>query len=474
VKRLLFLILLVLAGALPSTASAGGPTMLIGAAEDAVRQPTLVGAKAQMDLLTSAGLNAVRLTQVWAPGQTAPTQADVDTLQNVAEAAHLDGVQVFLVVMNFGSRTTPLTEQDRQDFASYAAAIARAVPDIRRFVIGNEPNLNRYWLPQFDLDGSDAAAAGYEALLADTYDALKAVSPNILVLGGALSPHGGDDPTSIRLTHSPTAFITDMGTVYRNSGRTKPIMDGLAIHPYEDNSSIAPVNGKHPNSTTIAIADYDKLVSLLGNAFDGTSQRGSTLPIYYTEFGVESQIPATKASLYTGQEIAAVKPVSESVQGDYYRQAIELAFCQPNVRGFFIFHTIDESDLNRWQSGLFYVDGKPKSDLPFVRTAVKEAHRGVVTRCQSLALTPRASLGVVKVAARVRADLRCDIDCTYALTVRAAGRTVRQRRGVAIGGTARRVALGSLRPGRYTIGVSLTAPVNPGRTRSLTRRFTVP
>jgi hypothetical protein len=471
-KRWILLLLLVVA-ATPAPASAGGPTMLIGAAEDAVRQPTLVGAKAQMDLLTSAGLNAVRLTQVWAPGQTAPTQADVDVLNNVAEAASLDGVQVFLVVMNFGSRTTPLTDQDRQDFASYAAAIARDVPGIRRFVIGNEPNLNRYWLPQFDLDGSDAAAAGYEALLAQTYDALKAVSSDILVLGGALSPHGGDDPNSIRLTHSPTAFITDMGTFYRASGRTKPIMDGLAIHPYEDNSSIAPVNGRHPNSTTIAIADYDKLVSLLGNAFDGTAQRGSTLPIYYTEFGVESQIPATKASLYTGSEIASVKPVSESVQGEYYRQAIELAFCQANVRGFFIFHTIDEGDLNRWQSGLFYVDQRPKSDLPAVRTAVKQAHRGVVTRCPALTLRPRASLAV-NVAPRVRADLRCDIDCTYALTVRTAGRTIRRRHGLAIGGTRRPVQLGALRPGRYTIGVSLIAPVNPGPARSFSRRFTVP
>src|SRR5262249_13458236 len=350
---------------------------------------------------------------------------------------------------------------------------ARAVPGIRRFVIGNEPNLNRYWLPQFDLDGSDAAAAGYEALLAQTYDALKAVSRNILVLGGALSPHGGDDPNSIRLTHSPTAFITDMGSVYRASGRTTPIMDALAIHPYEDNSSIAPVNGRHPNSTTIAVADYDKLVTLLGTAFDGTAQQGSTLPIYYTEFGVESQIPAAKAGLYTGTEVASVKPVTEAVQGTYYRQAIELAFCQPNVRGFFIFHTIDEGDLNRWQSGLFYVDQQPKSDLPAVQTAIKQAHRGVVARCPSLTLRPRATLAV-KVATGVRADLRCDIDCTYALTVRASGRTVRRRHGLAVGGVKRPVQLGALRPGRYTIGVSLVAPVNPGPPRSLSRRFTVP
>jgi hypothetical protein len=470
--KCLVVLLVALALGVPATARAGGPTMLIGAAEDAVRQPTLVGAKAQMDLLTLAGSNAVRLTQVWAPGQTAPADADLQILRNVADAAQLDGVQVFLVVMNFGSRTTPLTEQDRQQFADYTAAIAQAVPQIHRFVIGNEPNLNRYWLPQFNLDGSNAAAAGYEALLAQTYDALKAVSRDVVVLGGALSPHGGDDPNSIRLTHSPTAFITDMGSVFRASGRTRPIMDGLALHPYEDNSSIAPVDGRHPNSTTIAIADYDKLVALLGRSFDGTAQLGSTLPIYYTEFGVESQIPEKKASLYTGREPATVKPVSEAVQGAYYRQAIQLAFCQPTVRGFFIFHTVDEPDLNRWQSGIFYVDQEPKSDLPTVRTAVREAHRGVVARCPGLALRPHASVAV-RAGARHRVDLRCDIDCAYALTLRAGDRVILRRRGRAIGGVTKRVRLGSLRRGRYTLVASLVAPVNPGKPRSVNRRFTV-
>ena len=50
--------------------------MVVGATEDAVRQPTLVATKAQMDMLTLAGLNGVRVTQIWTPGQTAPT-ADV-------------------------------------------------------------------------------------------------------------------------------------------------------------------------------------------------------------------------------------------------------------------------------------------------------------------------------------------------------------------------------------------------------------
>ena len=291
---------------------------------------------------------------------------------------------------------------------------------------------------------------------------MKAVSPKIVVLGGAISPHGGDDSESIRPTHSPTAFLTDLGAAYRASSRTKPIMDGLALHPYEDNSSVAPIDGVHPNSTTIALADYDKLVTLLGTVFGGTAQRGSTLPIYFDEFGVEAQIPPAKASLYTGREPVTVKPVPEAVQGAYYRQAVELAFCQPNVRGLFLFHAIDERDLNRWQSGLFYIDRSAKSDLRLVRAAISLAHRGVVTHCPGLALRPRGSL-VVAVRPVPQATLRCDIDCTYVVTLRRGSRVADRSRGRVIGGLPKRIRLGSLRSGlHYTVTALLSAPINPG------------
>jgi hypothetical protein len=469
-KRFLLVIAVSLGALLTAgPAAAGGPAMLIGATEDAVRQPSLAAAKSEMDLLTLAGFNSVRITQIWAPGQTEPAASDLAELRNVVAAARLDAVTVILSVTNFGSRTTPLTLEDQTQFASYAAALARDLPQIRYFVIGNEPNLNRYWLPQFNSDGTDAAAAAYETLLAATYDALKAVSPKIAVLGGALSPHGGDDPTSIRLTHSPTTFITDLGAAYRASGRDTPIMDGLAFHPYEDNSSIDPTRGLHPNSTTIALGDYAKLVSLLGQAFDGTAQRGSTLPIYDDEFGVESQIPTTKASEYTGTEPVSVHPVTEAVQGQYYREAVQLAFCQANVRGLFLFHTVDETDLNRWQSGVYYADGTPKSDLSVVRDAIAQAHRGVVTRCPGMALRPRATLKV----AGARARLRCDIDCAYVIVVRSGRRTIRRLAGTAVGTVTKTIRLGRLRPATYVLTATLSAPVNPGRPRVLGARFVV-
>ena len=449
--------------ALAPAAHAGGPGMVIGATEDAVRSPTLTQAKAQMDLVALAGFRGVRITEIWKPGATAVSSADRTILQNVASAAKLDGIEVLTSVMNAGSATTPLTAQDQSDFAAYAASVVTAVPGLQTIIVGNEPNLNRYWLPQFNPDGGDAAAPAYESLLAQTYDAIKAADPGVEVLGGAVSPRGSDNPLLTgRPTHSPTGFIRDLGAAYRASGRTTPIMDGLAFHPYEDDSSVAPFLGMHPNSTTIALADYQKLVTVLGQAFDGTAQAGSTLPIVYDEFGVESQIPAAKQSLYTGTEPATTKPVTEQVQADYYRQAIQLAFCQPNVQGLFLFHAFDEKALAAWQSGLYYADDTPKSSLPAVREAMEQSRRGIVARCPGMRLTVHPA--VVQRGAKV--TLACDLDCTYvAQLYRLPGKLLLTRRGTAIGATPTtlRLAVPSA-PGRYRLRLTAVAPVNPGPT----------
>jgi hypothetical protein len=439
-----------------AAAHAGGPALVLGATEDAVRAPTLTAAKAQMDLLVLAGFRGVRITQVWTPGETTVSLADRAVLANVATAARLDNVTVLTSVMNKGSSTTPLTPQDQADFASYAASVVAAAPDLKIVIVGNEPNLNRYWLPQFADDGGDAAATAYESLLALTYDAIKTQSPDVTVLGGAVSPRGGDVAGGIRPTHSPTAFIRDLGQAYRDSGRTTPILDGFAFHPYEDNSSISPVLGTHPNTTTIALADYDKLVTLLDEAFGNPD-----LPIWYDEFGVESQLPVDKQALYTGVEPTTTKPVDEATQGAYYEQAVQLAFCQPNVKGLFLFHTVDETDLAAWQSGVYYADGTPKASLPAVKLALDESRRGIVAHCDGLALPVTAKL----VQRATRVTVTCDLDCSYvAQLYRLPGKLLLTRRGVAVGGRASTLAFRvPVTTGRYRVRLSAVAAVNPGR-----------
>jgi hypothetical protein len=445
----------VLALLLAPAASAGGPSLLIGATEDAVRASSATVAKAQMDLLVAAGFNAVRITEEWTPGKDAIGPGDTTILENVAAAAKLDAVTVICAVTNHGSATTPLTEQDQQDFASFAASVAQTIPSFQIFVVGNEPNLNRYWLPQFNDDGSDAAAVAYESLLAQTYDALKQVSPKLTVIGGAVSPRGADNPAGGRPTHSPTVFIHDLGQAWRDSGRTAPIFDAFDLHPYEDNSSVAPVDGTHPNSTTIALADYDKLVASLGDAFGSYE-----IPIWYDEFGVETQIPPAFQARYTGTEPAAtVKPVDETTQGTYYKQAIQLAFCQPNVRALMLFHTVDEKELAGWQSGLYYADSTTgKLGLPVTRLAMQQSRRGVVAHCDGLALpvTPR----IKQTGGRL--SLTCALDCDYSAQLYRGTKHLAGARGRVTGGETK---LLSLRvpavKGTYRLSVWGVNPVNP-------------
>jgi hypothetical protein len=252
---------------------------------------------------------------------------------------------------------------------------------VRDFIIGNEPNLNMFWMPQFARKGASLSPLAYFRLLARTYDALKVVSPEITVIGGSVSPRGGDKHTSKRQTHSPTRFITELGKAYRASRRDRPIMDAFAFHPYGENSSVPPEFERHPRSTSIGLSEYDWLVRLLGNAFDGTAQAGSTLSIVYDEYGVDSVIPLAKTEEYRGWEPSTTRPVSEARQADYYRRALAMAYCQPTVTGFLVFHVSDEPDLGRWQSGLFYADDTPKAGLEPVREAIEAARDGTIAYC---------------------------------------------------------------------------------------------
>jgi hypothetical protein len=370
---LLVAILVALALTPPADASAG---LLLGATDPLLAEANPLGSQREAKRLASAGLDSVRLTVEWSLGETSLPAAELARLTNAARAAKADHLRLILAIFPSGSRQTPVDAADQADFAAWAASIARSLPSVRDFVVGNEPNLNRFWLPQFGPNGEDVAAPAFVSLLAQTYDALKAVSPAIRIWGGGLARSGSDRPGTTRDTHSPVAFVTDMGAAYRASGRALPIMDGLAYHPYMENSSIPPSRQHNDTSTTITIADYARLVALLGQAFDGTAQPGSSLPILYDEFGVESLVPPDEAQYYSGSELATVRAVDPHTQAAYYASAARLAYCEPNVAGLAIFLFEDEHALAGWQSGLYYANAKAKPSLGTIRWAGRKiAHR---------------------------------------------------------------------------------------------------
>jgi hypothetical protein len=305
-------------------------------------------------------------------------------------------------------------------------------------------------------------------LLAKTYDALKAVSPDINVIGGALSPRGQDKPGAARQTHSPTRFIADLGAAYRKSGRARPIMDMFAIHPYLIPSRLPPTFA-HPRTTTIGIADYPKLVALLTRAFARTAQPGATLPIVYDEFGYQSVPPASKRSLYTHLATAAARDaITEPRQALYYRQAIALAQCQPNVAGLLIFHVVDERDANAWQSGVYYPDGTAKTSMDGVRLAALGARDGTFAQC---AAPKRASdlEGVVfheppAAPGPLQVGFTCSATCTYRVQVidLADGKVAASLEGTGVGDQTVPIPTESLQPGSYEYALRAFAVGKPG------------
>jgi hypothetical protein len=275
-----------------------------------------------------------------------------------------------VAVYSFGSET-PLTQRQRLDFTDYALAIVHTLPELRYLSLGNEPNSNMFWRPQFGRGGVDAAADAYFRLLQTAYPRVKHAAPHLTIIGGSLAARGSDNPYGRRKTHSPTRFILDLGRELRASGLRRPPLDLFSLHPYPSNSSIPPTVSA-PRSTAIGIADYPRLVRLLTRAF------GAPPPIVYGEYGIQTQIPRRELGLYSGRRAASIRPVSETRQADDYVAAIRLASCQPLVRMLVFFHVTDEAAFTGLQTGLFYPDERPKASLRRVSAWARAADEGKV------------------------------------------------------------------------------------------------
>jgi hypothetical protein len=415
---------------------------------DATRQQAAVTLMESADLADTA-----RVTVTWRRSQTTIDPGLLSDLGNGIAAARAAGSDVYLDAYPADSSQTPRTTAEQTRFANWLAGVVKALPGLKHVIVGNEPNLNLFWSPQFGPSGQDAAAVGYERLLARTYDAVKRVAPTVEIVGGTLAHSGTNKRGTGRDTHSPARFILDLGAAYRASHRTKPIMDAFSYHPYMERSDLRPTFRHNPLANTVTIADYGKLISLLQRAFGGTKQKGQTLPLVYDEFGVEAKIPAARADLYSGSEPATTHPVSEATQARYYADSFHLAACQPTVRTIMVFTLIDIPILQTFQSGVYYADGEtPKSSRAAVSAAARRNRVSAVAGCAAL-LAPRP---LVDWKRRV---LTCDADCAFTETFRRVGssRPVATIRGKGIASVPLRLATAKLKPGRYRITLRVAA-----------------
>jgi hypothetical protein len=336
----------------PSATAASG--LLVGVDDDSLKW---YGHTASLlSIYSSLGVGAVRVTLDWTPGETFPTGTGRTELQRVGGASQR--IRVVLAVTG-PAASPPIDDASRASFCGFVANVLRRYPAIRDVAIWTEPNTSRFWQPR------KGSAAAYEALLATCWDTLHAVQPSANVIATS-APHA-----------KPGHWYEQIGKAYRASGRLLPIFDTVGHNAYPETSSEAP--GVLHKTGSLDQGDLDRLLASLRKGFGGTGQplpgeRGVT--VWYLEDGFQSTPPVGR-TVYTGVE-TDTRPVSEDVQATQLAAAVQLAYCQPAVGGFFNFELRDEPELAGWQSGLLRPDWTTKPAFAAYGAAIAAARTGTI------------------------------------------------------------------------------------------------
>jgi hypothetical protein len=342
-----------LASLVCAAAAHAGPGLIVGVDDDTIKWLTrpngVVGVNRDL------GVGALRVSIDWKRGGTKPTRLQQIYLHRIALAIGL-GQRVVLAVYGRPSQA-PVTATQRQQYCGFVAHVLKRIPAIDDVVIWNEVNNPTFW---------QAGPEAYEELLARCWDTLHALRRSVNVISST-APH-----------QDPGAFVARIGTAYRASGRTRPLVDTFGHNVYPENSSEPPWT-VHATAS-IDQGDYARLMQVLSDAFAGTAQplpgQGRTT-IWYLEDGFQTRPPDQLKRHYGGKENERLV-VGVQDQGGRLQAAVLLAYCQPAVGAFFNFELIDEHRLVGWQSGLLYSNGQRKPAYDAFRNAIAAVRSGAV------------------------------------------------------------------------------------------------
>ena len=365
------------------TAAPGAAQIAVGVSDDFPIGAPDSGA-AFFALMQEAGLRENRIAVRWdsAAPTAIPNEAGIERI--VAEGQSR-GVNVVLSLYPSRARAIADSPAAAGQFAAWTAAVSRRFPAVRDFIVGNEPNVNFFWQPQFGPNRKAVSCATYTGLLAASYDALKSVSPANNVIGVGLSPRGNDNPLArSNPATSPVRCIRDMGVAYKASKRTRPLMDELSFHPFP-NLNTDPL-GRGYQWPNAGLANLDRIKQAVWDAFFATGQpvfpessfgrfgslaaiaAADSLRFRLNEVGWQVEIVPSARGAYFGRETVAT--TDESSQAEIYGQAIPFIACDPAVRSLLFFHLIDDRNLDRWQSGLIRADGTRRPSYDSVKAAI--------------------------------------------------------------------------------------------------------
>ena len=260
-----------------------------------------------------------------------------------------------------------VTRPDDLDFQEYMTAVARHFgSEVSLYSIWNEPNHPAFLLPQWNSNGTPASPRIYRGLYQAGYAGLKAAGvahPKVLL--GETAPTGNDTVNVHRegskaLLHpvAPLAFLRGvlcLNTHYKKSGSCTALSaTGYAHHAYTNAAGPSYVPPEKDNVTIGVLSRLSRALDLAASAHALTAH----LPIYLTEFGVQS-----KPNRFLG--------VSVSQQAEFDAIAEHIAWSNPRVVAFSQYLLKDDplggapgASVNGgtigFQTGLEYLNGTPK------------------------------------------------------------------------------------------------------------------
>jgi hypothetical protein len=337
--------------------------------------------------MAAAGLKQNVMTARFLP--SAPmTIPDKTFLDRAVPTALANGITPVFAVYPYPPSEIESGAASPAAFAAWLETVARSYPQVRTFIVGNEPNLNSFWRPQGDAAGAILSARSFGPFLAAGYDALKGVSADLTVLGIGLSPRGDDAPAPAGKT-SPVHFLSALGDWYRASGRTAPLMDGLSYHPYPNPSDFTVPFSFAYGWPSASVQELDRIKQAIWDAFAGTAQPTTVngLGLYLDEVGW--QVDTAGQPGYEGTENVAV--ASEAAQAAIYGELVRYVACDPDVVQVNFFGYYDERDRGAWQSALRRADG---SERP-AHAAVAGAIAATGGRCQGAMRSWSPARGVI-------------------------------------------------------------------------------
>jgi hypothetical protein len=359
-----------LAAALLSGASAARAADF-GANDDTGKYLPDGGAALYADM-AGLGLSQIVLPVRFKPSDPLTIQ-DKELLDRTIPAALAAGLRVVLAVYPYPTREVEAGLASPSLFGSYAGAVASIYPEVKHFVVGNEPNQPAFWRPQFTTKGRMLSAPSFGQYLATAYDALKAVDPAITVVGIGLSPRGNDRPKArSNVSASPVRFLRALGNWYRASGREKPLMDAFSFHPYPRKATDPLDRGyAWPNA---GFVNLDRIKQALWDAFHGTAQPTTVegLELHLDEVGW--QVSTSGQPGYTGLENVVV--TDELTQAAVYAELVRRASCDPDVAEVSFFGFRDDGARTGFQAALQRLDGTARPAAEAVRAAISEAASG--------------------------------------------------------------------------------------------------